>query len=148
MFSEKDGRLTLTIPGVIDDYEILTQKDAAFDTGDASASVTGARGVAFHAEGAGKPTLSATVVSGFEGAKIRALCINPATGKKRTNIAMSWSFRRDGHSLAYRFEQCMLGEGGGVKASDGEGLAGDKALKFLIKRAQQSIDGSAFRRIA
>jgi len=146
-FSEKDGTIKVTPPGRAE-IEIQSHKDAAVDYGDASNSVAGAKGVVFHAEGANKPSLSFACVDGLEAARIRAACLDPATGKKLTGIRVSWALRRDGKSLSYRLTGCMLAEGGDVKASDGDGLAGNKAIKFLAKAVKQSINGAAFTRIA
>ena len=146
-FSEKDGTIKITPPGRAE-IEIQGHKDAAVDYGDASNSVAGAKGVVFHAEGANKPSFTFSLVDGLEAARLRAACIDGATGKKLTSIKVSWALRRDGKSLSYRMEGCMLAEGGDVKASDGDGLAGNKAIKFLVKKVKQSINGAAFTRIA
>ena len=42
----------------------------------------------------------------------------------------------------------MVAEGGHGTAGSGDGLAGNKAIKFLAKSVKQSINGAAFTRIA
>lgn len=147
-FDEGDGRITMSIPSVgIDDYEVYSHKDGEFVPGDANNSVTGAKGVIYHVQGARKPTFGFMPVDGVEAAKVRKMCLD-RNGRARKDIQLSWTFRRDGKSLVTRFTRCMLGEGGGLKASDAEGLTSQGAMKFLAKSVTQSINGGAFTRVA
>lgn len=145
--SQPDFTIVLTRPGGRR-LRVRTHKDAAFKKGQTVAQQMSATEVAFIAVGANKPEFSFMVVDGDEAVRVDAFVTNPITGLTYTDIGASWTGRRDGATVAYKFEECACAEGGDVKTTEGEGFTSQAGIKLLATRAKVSTNSGPYRRTA
>lgn len=146
--AKSEADFTITVSRARKRFVVRSHKDAAFKPGKTAAQQMGGGGVAYVAIGANKPEFSFTVSDGDEATRLDDFVTNPRTGKSYDDITVSWVGRRSGETTAHKFEECVAAEGGGLKTTDGEGFTSDGAFKFLMVRAQRTVNGGAPRRVA